>query len=172
MADEPADGHSPDSADFEFSSGWQLRAPRTEVWEALLDYEIWPSWWPGLEELNLIRDGDERGIGRVAESRWRGPIGYQFRFSMEAVEIRPHELLRGLATGDLSGQGSFHLSGHTDWTEVRLDWAVNAQKRWMEFLAPVARPVFVYGHDYVMERGAEGLAEYLGVEMRDFHSVS
>jgi carbon monoxide dehydrogenase subunit G len=172
MADELSRGPSNSSSDFEFSSTWQLEAPRESVWEALMDFESWPAWWPGLEELVPTRAGDASGVGQVARSRWRGPIGYQFTFTVEAVELVPHEFLKGEAQGDLTGHGCWYLSQDGGWTGVRLDWVVKATKGWMEFLAPVARPVFVYGHDYVMEKGAEGLAGHLGVDMRDFRSTS
>lgn len=165
-------GVSTDAAAFSFCSKWQLAAPRPAVWEALNDMNSWVDWWPGLEEISETRPGGPDGIGQVASSRWRGPIGYVFRFSIEAVERRDQEFLRGLASGDLSGEGAWTLSEYAGWTGVQLEWAVNANRKWMEFLAPVARPVFVHGHDHVMKAGANGLADHLGVELRDFVSTS
>jgi uncharacterized protein YndB with AHSA1/START domain len=159
------------TAAFNFRSSWEVDAPRTAVWDALVDFESWQKWWPGLEELTPTRPGGPDGVGLSAQSRWRGPIGYQLQFSVEAVEIRPQELLRGRAEGDLTGQGLWQLGEKDGWTSIQLDWDVDATRKWMEFLAPVARPVFVHGHDYVMEQGAIGLAEYLGVEIRGFHSA-
>jgi len=165
-------GEPASSAAFNFCSSWQLDAPRPAVWEALADLPTWQQWWPGLEEMTPTRQGDADGIGRKASSCWRGPIGYQVRFTVEATEMVEQELLRGRAEGDLSGQGSWHLSDVEGWTGIRLQWAVGATRKWMEFLAPVARPVFVHGHDYLMEQGANGLASHLGVEMRDFRATS
>lgn len=169
MSDVSAPGSS---AAFNFCSRWQLAAPRPRVWDALVDIPSWRQWWPGLEELTPTRPGGADGVGQKASSCWRGPIGYQLRFSVEAVELVEHELLRGRAEGDLSGHGSWHLSDADGWTDIRLEWVVDATRRWMEFLAPIARPVFVHGHDHVMQHGAAGLASYLGVELRGFHSTS
>ena len=47
---------------------------------------------------------------------------------------------------------------------VRYDWNVVTTKPWMNLLAPVARPLFKWNHDAVMNWGAEGLARRLGVE--------
>lgn len=162
----------PEAASFSFRSNWQLAAPRQTVWKALDDVNSWSDWWPGLEEIVETHPGGPDGIGQKATSRWRGPIGYLFRFSIEAVERREPEYLRGLASGDLSGEGSWELSEQGGWTGVQLDWAVHAERKWMEFLAPVARPVFVHGHDHVLKAGANGLAEHLGVELRDFVTVA
>jgi len=160
------------ASSFEFCSTWKLAAAREAVFEAIDDFRTWAEWWPGLEEIVETHPGGPDRIGQKASSRWRGPIGYIFRFSIEAVERREPEYLKGLATGDLSGSGAWTLSEYQGWTDVTLDWNVRAERRWMEFLAPVARPIFVHGHDHVMKAGAEGLAGHLGVELRDFHSVS
>jgi hypothetical protein len=169
MTDEPA---SPSSSAFNFCSGWQLEAPRPVVWQELAHLPNWQQWWPGLEELTPIRAGDSRGIGQKASSCWRGPIGYQFRFSFESTEAVEYELLKGRAEGDLSGKGCWYLGDDDGWTDVRFEWNFDATRNWMEFLAPVARPVVVHGHDYLMKRGANGLAEHLGVQLRGFHSTS
>jgi hypothetical protein len=39
---------------------------------------------------------------------------------------------------------------------------VATTRRWMSLLAPVARPVFEWNHDWVMARGGEGIARLLG----------
>ena len=145
-------------AAFNFCSSWQLAAPRPAVWDALIDTDAGSGGGRDWRRSTTTGTGDADGIGQKAGSRWRGPIGYQLRFSLEAVELVEHELLRGRAEGDLSGLGSWHLSDDDGWTDVRLDWAVDATRKWMEFLAPIARPVFVHGHDYLMEQGANGLA--------------
>lgn len=160
------------AAAFNFCSSWSLAAPRRAVWDALEDLSSWSEWWPGLEEIVETRPGGPDGIGQKAVSRWRGPIGYLLRFSLEAVERREPEYLKGLASGDLSGVGSWFLTERGGWTDVRLDWKVDASRRWMEFLAPVARPVFVHGHDHLMKAGAEGLASHLGVKLGAFTSTS
>jgi hypothetical protein len=48
---------------------------------------------------------------------------------------------------------------------VTYDWNVRTTKRWMNVLAPVARPAFEYNHNVVMRRGGEGLAQRLGCRL-------
>jgi hypothetical protein len=50
-------------------------------------------------------------------------------------------------------------------TAVLYEWHVGTSKRWMNLLAPLARPVFEYNHDVVMRWGGEGLARRLGVRL-------
>jgi hypothetical protein len=38
----------------------------------------------------------------------------------------------------------------------------------MNRMAPIARPAFVWNHDYVMRQGAHGLAKRLGAELLEY----
>lgn len=158
-----------DPAAFHFFSRWRLSCPRDRVWDTLVDFHTWPIWWPGLDRVIETIHGDAEGIGQRATSTWRGPVGYSLQIAIEAVDRVYPEYLRGVASGDVVGQGAWRLAPSDDgWTGIEFDWDVRANRRWMEFLAPVARPLFVSSHDHVMKRGAEGLAGHLGCELRDF----
>ncbi len=164
----------PDPA-FEFTSRWQLSVDLETVWDALVDFKAWPEWWPGLQSVEETAAGDPDGIGQRASSRWRGPVGYTIEFDIETIERDHLKSLKGKATGEMTGSGTWHISSITDpaepdrvWTQIVYEWHVVATKKWMQILNPIARPVFVYSHDHVMEAGAEGLAEYLECEMRGF----
>lgn len=158
-----------DSARFEFVSRWELSAARDDVWNALVDFKQWPVWWPSLKKVVETIEGDADGIGQKANATWRGPLGYKLKMSIEAVARVHPEFLRGIATGDVVGEGSWTLgTTHDEWTSVELDWNVRANRGWMEALAPVARPLFVSSHDYVMKKGAQGLADHLSAEFREF----
>ncbi|MDQ5895287.1 MAG: hypothetical protein QG596_1548 [Actinomycetota bacterium] len=162
---------SGDSAAFAFVSRWELKAERLAVWDALVDFNEWPVWWPGLEKVIETIHGDDEGIGQKATATWRGPVGYTLNMAIEAVEKVQPDFLRGVATGDVVGEGTWQL-GNTDdaWTSIEFDWNVRANRKWMEFLAPVARPLFVSSHDHVMKEGAEGLATHLSCDLRSFHA--
>ena len=169
-----ATGHS-DQARYDFTSRWQLETGRESVWEALVEFHDWPTWWPGLKSVEETAAGDENGIGQSATSSWRGPLGYTLNFAIETVERSRPEFLRGIASGDLEGSGRWVLSeiqaagpDAPVWTQVRFDWQVEARQGWMRRLDRVARPIFVLSHDHVMKKGAEGLAGHLGCQMRDF----
>ena len=158
-----------DSASFAFVSRWELSAGRQPVWDALVDFKQWPVWWPSLQNAVETIHGDADGIGQKADAVWRGPIGYKLKMTIEAVERVHPDYLRGVATGDVVGEGSWQLGTTADgWTSIELDWNVRANRGWMEALAPVARPIFVSSHDHVMKKGAEGLAVYLSSSLRGF----
>lgn len=158
-----------DPAAFEFVSYWELSAARQPVWEALVDFNAWPVWWPGLQSVIETIQGDVAGIGQKATAVWRGPVGYSLRLSIEAVERVQPDFLRGVASGDVVGEGTWRLdTTGDDWTTIEFDWKVRANRKWMEFLAPLARPLFVSSHDHVMREGAEGLAGHLSCDLRGF----
>ena len=158
-----------DSAAFKFVSRWELSSGREQVWDALVDFNNWPIWWPGLQKVVETIHGDSNGIGQKATAVWRGPVGYSLKMAIEAVERVHPDYLRGVASGDVVGEGTWHLGTTEDnWTSIEFDWDVRANRKWMEFLAPVARPLFVSSHDHVMKEGAEGIATHLSCNMRDF----
>ncbi|MBK8567353.1 MAG: hypothetical protein IPN76_29550 [Saprospiraceae bacterium] len=67
----------------------------------------------------------------------------------------------GRAFDELQGKGIWHFSHENGVTTVQYDWLVNTTKAWLNLLAPIARPIFSWNHDKVMEAGYVGLKERL-----------
>jgi hypothetical protein len=83
----------------------------------------------------------------------------------EAEELRPGGE-DGIGTvGELSGVGLWRLYEQDGVTAVLYEWNVATSKAWMNLLAPLARPVFEWNHDWVMARGGEGIARLLGCRL-------
>lgn len=80
---------------------------------------------------------------------------------METTRIEPMSAIEGLATGELEGIGRWQLSHSNGVTHV-LRLHVVATKWWMRWLAPLARRVFEWNHDVVMEWGRQGLIRRVG----------
>jgi uncharacterized protein YndB with AHSA1/START domain len=152
-------------APYQFVTEWQLEAPLQQVWQALLDSDKWPQWWRGVKSVRLVRQGDERGIGSVRHYVWRSKLPYDLAFDMEATEIDEPRRLAGKASGELEGTGVWDLSEADGITSVRYTWTVRTTKPWMNLLAPIARPLFEWNHDYVMANGARGLAHLLSAQL-------
>ena len=151
--------------DYRFVTTWKLRAPIDEVWAALADTERWPEWWSGVISVTPLKAGDPDGIGAASRYVWRSKLPYSLAFDVEVVRIEPPTLVEGRASGDLEGSGIWRLSEDGDTTTAEYTWAVRTTARWMNLLAPIARPIFAWNHDYVMARGAEGLARLLNAEL-------
>jgi hypothetical protein len=151
-------------ADYSFVTLWRFRAPLAPVWEMIYRSEEWPSWWRGVERVERIEPGDAVGIGTLQRYTWKSRLPYRLVFAMRLTRVEPLSVIEGEAVGELTGKGVWRLKQEGDVTVVRYDWNVLTTKRWMNLLAPVARPVFQWNHDVVMNWGAEGLARKLGVE--------
>ena len=150
-------------ASYSFLTTWLLEARAEPVWDAIYEAERWPSWWKGVTGTREVEHGQPDGIGRRFTIAWRSFLPYDLEFEMTVVALeRPH-LLEGRAAGELEGTGRWRLFEHGGTTAVVYEWNVRTTKAWMNVLAPIARPIFEWNHDYVMRRGGEGIARHLGV---------
>lgn len=151
-------------AEYAFLTAWRLAAPREAVFEVLHASERWPEWWHGLERVVKLEDGDAEGRGSLGRYTWRSLLGYRVEFDVRITAVeRPHRM-EGEAAGELAGSGSWRLYEEDGETAVLFEWRVRTTRRWMNALAPVARPVFRWNHDWVMRQGGRGLARRLGAE--------
>lgn len=148
--------------EYRFLTTWCLAAPIEPIWDALHDSERWPQWWRGVERVVEIEPGAEDGTGQLARYTWRSRLPYELTFDMRSTRLeRPH-LLEGEASGELAGTGRWRLFEADGATAVLYEWDVSTTRRWMNLLAPIARPIFAWNHDHVMRNGGEGLARLLG----------
>jgi len=152
-------------ATYSFLTTWLLDSPREPVWEAIYAQERWPEWWRGVEAAEELRSGDGDRVGAVSRMVWRSLLPYRVRFEVTTTRVeRPH-LMEGRATGELAGTGRWRLYEDDGVTAVLYEWNVATTRPWMNLLAPLARPVFEWNHDWVMARGGEGIAELLGCRL-------
>jgi hypothetical protein len=152
-------------ADYAFLTTWLLDCPRERVWEAIYDQERWPEWWRGVEEVEERNGGDGNGVGAVARMVWKSLLPYRVEFEITTTRVeRPH-LLQADAVGELAGIGRWRLYEHEGVTAVLYEWNVATTKPWMNLLAPIARPVFEWNHDWVMAHGGAGIAKLLDCEL-------
>jgi hypothetical protein len=148
-------------AEYRFHTLWRFDAPLDEVWNAILDSPRWPQWWKGVEEVRELAQGDDSGVGSVQRYTWKGMLPYRLTFDMRITEVKPMVLLEGEASGELEGLGCWQFSRERNVTVVRYDWHVHTTKRWMNLMAPLARPLFKWNHDYLMDAGRHGLKHLL-----------
>jgi hypothetical protein len=125
----------------------------------------WPQWWRGVERVAELAPGDARRVGSRYRIAWRSRVPYELEFDFVVHRVDEPCCMEGVATGELQGTGVWRLFEQGGVTAVVYDWDVTTSKRWMNLLAPVARPVFEYNHDVVMRWGGEGLAQRLGARL-------
>jgi hypothetical protein len=149
-------------AHYMFETEWVLTAPIDDVFELISHPEGYAGWWPHVKESRLIASGDANGVGSSAGYTIKSPWGYEMQFELRAIEVDRPNRVHTLVRGDLIGTGTHYLETRPEGTLVRLHWYVSTTKRWMNVVAPIARPAFAFAHKYVMYEGCNAMAEKLG----------
>lgn len=149
---------------YEFVTTWFLDAPIDRVFSAIEDSARWSEWWDGVRSAELLEDGDEQGVGRLWRYVWRSRLPYDLAFDSRVTRLERPWLIEGRAEGELTGIGRWRLFEGSG-TAVVYEWNVSTSRRWMNALAPVARPLFAWNHDVVMRQGGEGLARLLAAPL-------
>src|SRR5712691_2329641 len=143
---------APAMAGYHFLTTWCVDAPIERVFEVIHDAERWPEWWRGVERVVELVKGDDDGVGSVSRYTWRSRLPYSLEFDMRATRVERPWLIEGEADGELAGVGRWRLF-EGQGTAVTYEWDVRTTNRWMNALAPIARPVFGWNHDVVMRQG-------------------
>jgi uncharacterized protein YndB with AHSA1/START domain len=152
-------------ADFELITDWHIGADIYAVWQALNHPDYWPRWWPYVRAVEKLRAGDAEGLGSLYRIEWTSRLPYDITFEVETVEVVRYERIRGLARGQLNGQGVWELSPDESSTRVRYTWRVSLTEPWMRRLRFVATPIFRWNHNAVMRAGEIGLARHLNAKV-------
>src|SRR5882757_42820 len=139
----------------------QFDAPLEAVWDAILHAEMWPSWWTGVERVVTLEHGDPSGLGTRRRCTCKSVLPYRLTFVTRVTRVEPLRLVEGRVDGELEGVGCCRLASHQGLTTVRYDWQVCTTRWWMNLLAPLAKPLFLWNHDAIMHAGGIGLARYL-----------
>lgn len=155
---------------YRFESEWVVSVEPESVYDALLEFEDYHHWWDSIRRVRRLERGSEGGVGSRFSYSMRSPLGYSLRFDTTVrLAERPDRIEVG-SIGDLAGSGTFIIAERGSNTSVRHLWNVSTTKKLMNFVAPLARPFFVWAHHSVMREGGAGLAEYLGARLVACHS--
>ena len=155
------------AARYHFLSEYTLRGDPERIWAALVVVEAWPSWWSWLKRVETLRaaSGDD-GIGAVYRNTVRAPAGYGLTYDTRVTDVDHRRRIDVESRGDLRGRGRFFVHERADGTtDVSFAWLVDTPKRWMSFLAPIARPAFSWNHDHMMSAFGTGLATTAGAQL-------
>jgi hypothetical protein len=118
-----------------------------------------------VREVTELEPGGENGVGTLSRFQWRSKLPYTLEFDLRVTRSEPPYLIEAQASGELEGVGVWRLYSGALGTAAVYSWDVSTTRRWMNRLAPLARPAFAWNHDYVMRQGALGLATQLGAEL-------
>lgn len=150
---------------YSFLTTWKFDAPIDQVYDRLLAVEQWPQWWKGVTRVQTLEQGDPDGLGALHRYVWRSKLPYSLSFDMRVVKLERPYRIEGQADGELAGSGIWTLSEAEGVTTAQYRWDVRTTKAWMNLFTPIARPLFEWNHDVVMQQGGEGLAQALGCRL-------
>ena len=148
---------------YKFITQWRIKAPVIDVWYAIYRSEQWPAWWKGVREVKVIRENDANGINGIREYTWKSMLPYTLSFRMQLVEKEDFKFLRGIAFGELEGEGTWYFKEENGITRVQYNWNVKTNKAWMSYFAFILKPLFKLNHDVIMKWGAKGLTKKLDI---------
>jgi uncharacterized protein YndB with AHSA1/START domain len=152
-------------ARYALTTEWVLATSIERVWDALVEPQTWPRWWPYIETVAVSMRGDADGVGAIHRCTWSTRLPYRLVFDMTTTRIEPRTAIDGVVAGDVEGTGQWRLREAPGSVRVRYAWNVATRAPWMNALAPLLAPLFVWNHDQVMAAGARGLARDLGVPL-------
>jgi hypothetical protein len=155
---------------YRFQTVWWTPAVVNRIWEALADYAAWPTWWRGIRNVEVLRRGDESGVGTVLRQQWRSRLPYTLAFNLEMLRIESGRLLEGHASGDLEGTCRWTFIPVNGGTEIHFDVDVRTGRWWMNLPIPFAPRIVRANFETIMSWGREGLARKLGVPV-ELHST-
>ncbi|MBS1774305.1 MAG: SRPBCC family protein [Bacteroidetes bacterium] len=150
---------------YSFKTVWRLKAPVKEVWDTIYESERWPEWWSNVLEVHETVKGDDNGIGSIREYTLRSPMHYTLFFRLTLTDRVDYQLLKGNASGELDGTGSWHFREADGVTTVECLWNVSTTVWWMNSFAFILKPLFRLNHSLVMKSGGICLARKLNAEM-------
>jgi hypothetical protein len=61
-------------AHFVYVTLWRIEAPLSEVWDAILHSERWPSWWSSVKQVVELERGNLDGTDNVRRYTWKGRL--------------------------------------------------------------------------------------------------
>ena len=146
------------SNEYHFTTRWRLKGTAEEVAVALRDAEELPRWWPSVYlDVRLIREGDERGIGRVVDLWTKGWLPYTLRWRFTTMRNDGAAGLALHADGDFVGEGVWTFSQNGPYVEAVYDWRIAAEKPLLKRLTWLLRPIFSANHRWAMRKGEESM---------------
>lgn len=145
-----------------FQTVWWTPVTTERIWEILAHYSEWTTWWRGIRKVEVLRRGDEIGVGTILRQEWRSWIPYTLVFDLEMIRIEKKRILEGHASGDLVGICKWTFTSINGGTEIRFDVDVRLGRWWMNLPIPFAPRIVRANFETIMRWGREGLERKLG----------
>lgn len=150
-------------AHYRFVTKWVMETTASQAWEVLKS-QNYGDWWEGVT-VNVLDSGDKAGLGGISEIIFKTKLPYKISFKSRLTKLDSPSLIEMEVFGELEGTGRYDIAQSGDVTNIVYTWDIQSNRVWMNRMAPVMKPLFVWNHDQVMHRGAVGLAKHLNAKL-------
>ena len=146
------------SNDYHFITHWRVEATCEEVADVLKEAKALPRWWPSVYlDVKEIEQGDQNGVGRVVSLYTKGWLPYTLRWQFRVTESHYPYGFSLEAWGDFIGRGVWTFEQDGRFVNVTYDWRIRAEKKLLQWLSFLLKPIFSANHRWAMSRGEESL---------------
>jgi hypothetical protein len=127
-------------------------------WTLIADVDSYRDWWPWL------RSFDAGGLdpGERWQCTVQPPLPYRVRFTVTLDEIIASSSISTTIAGDIVGVARLDIAPREDGCEIRLRSALGPDSRVLRVVAATALPLVRFGHNWVLDTGAQQFAERAG----------
>jgi hypothetical protein len=136
---------------FAFDRTFDFDVSPGELWLRLSDTSSFRVWWPWLRSFDPV----PLAPGARTTCAIGPPLPYVVTVDITVREVIPEELVRVSVSRDLEGPARLEIESNGLGSTARLVWEVAVARPALRAAARVARPVLLWGHDWVVNRGVE-----------------
>jgi hypothetical protein len=145
------------SNDYHFITTWRVKSTIEEVSDIIGDSRGLVRWWPSVYlDVKVLKEGDERGLGRVVSLYTKGWLPYTLRWNFRITEVKADGFTL-VAWGDFDGRGIWTFEQDGAWVAMTYDWKIKAEKALLRYFSFVMKPIFAANHRSAMAKGEESL---------------
>src|SRR5574340_729669 len=143
--------------DYHFITQWRVKSTIKEVSEIIGDAQALTRWWPSVYlNVNVLEQGDEKGLGKVVDLYTKGWLPYTLRWQFRVTEVRPGGFTL-VAWGDFDGRGIWTFEQDGSYVNITYDWKIKAEKPLLRTFSFIMKPLFAANHRWAMAQGEESL---------------
>ena len=127
-----------------------------QFWTMIADVDSYRRWWPWLRSF----DARELEPGERWQCTVQPPVPYRVRFTVTIDDIVASSSILTTITGDIVGVARLDIAPNHDGCEIRLRSELGPDSRVLRVVAATARPLVNFGHNWVLDTGAQQFAEH------------
>jgi uncharacterized protein YndB with AHSA1/START domain len=144
-------GRSPRTARFGFDRSFEFELPPDQLWTLLSDTSAFPRWWPWLRSFEAV----PLEPGATTRCSIGPPLPYLINVDLAVDDVVTEKLLAVSVSGDLHGPARLEIAASALGSTARLVWELTVTRPGLRVAARVARPLLLWGHDWVVNSGVE-----------------